>query len=193
MSTTSSRSRSPRRSAARARAAERVNRYAGADDTVTQFELLTAAAYSVLAARRRRGGDRGGPRRPLRRHERDPVARPGAHERRPRAHELARPDGRRHRPREARRRRPGTHARARRGPAPGRRGLRRARSPPTRGARIIRAPADAGVPLGALGAFQRAQLRGCAEAAAEAFLGTLDARRGRARPPPTRACRAGCR
>ena len=32
------------------RAAEQVNRAAGADDSVTQFELLTAAAYSELAA-----------------------------------------------------------------------------------------------------------------------------------------------
>ena len=41
---------------------------------VTQFEALTAAAYHELAAQQGRGGgDRGGPRRALRRHQRDPV------------------------------------------------------------------------------------------------------------------------
>ena len=80
------------------------NRTADADDRVTQFEALTAAAYHELARRRRGGGgDRGRARRALGRHQRDPVEGPGAHLRRPRAHALAGPDARRHRRREARR------------------------------------------------------------------------------------------
>ncbi len=54
-----------------------------------------------------------------------------------------------------------------------------------RGARIIRAPADAGVQLGALGAYQRRNFA-LAHAAAEAFLGTLD-------PGAVRAAAAGTR
>ena len=68
---------------------------------VTQFEALTAAAYSELAAPRGRGGgDRGRSRRPLRRHQRDPVHGAGADQRRPRAHPLAGPDDRPTSPRE---------------------------------------------------------------------------------------------
>ena len=52
------------------------------------------------AARGGGGGDRGRPRRPLRRHERDPVEGAGAHLGEPRAHALARPDARRTSPRE---------------------------------------------------------------------------------------------
>ena len=49
------------------------------------------------AARGGGGGDRGGPRRPLRRDQRDPVEGPGAHLGEPRAHALARADADRHR------------------------------------------------------------------------------------------------
>ena len=67
----------PRAFARRRRSAPRTPRRSStarsADgDRVTQFEALTAAAFSELAApRRRRRGDRGRPRRPLGRDERD--------------------------------------------------------------------------------------------------------------------------
>ena len=78
-----------------AHAAELVEPHAEPDDEVTQFEALTAAAYHELA---RRGVEvaviEAGPRRALRRHQRDPVEGAGADERRARAHPLARPDDR---------------------------------------------------------------------------------------------------
>ena len=95
---TSSRRRSPPPcSARRAPPSWSTARSAG-EDRVTQFEALTAAAYSELAAPRGRGGgDRGRARRPLRRHQRDPLEGAGADQRRARAHALARADDRRHR------------------------------------------------------------------------------------------------
>ena len=92
------------------RAAEKVDRTLDADDRVTQFEALTAAAYAELAApgvevavvEAGLGG----------RWDATNVidaAIVGADERRPRAHALARADGARHRAREAR----GRRARAR--------------------------------------------------------------------------------
>ena len=109
-------------------AAERVNRTLAEDDHVTQFELLTAAAFWALAER---GIEvaviEAGPRRPLRRDRRDRVARDGAHQRRLGAHALAGADGARHRRREARRARARHDARAGRRARPGRaRGARRA-------------------------------------------------------------------
>ena len=96
--------------------------------------------------RRRRGrGRRGRPRRALRRHERHPLARAGADERRARAHALAGADGRRHRPREARRRAPRRHARGRRRPHPDAAALAR-RVAAERGARLVVAPAEDGRP-----------------------------------------------
>ncbi len=86
-----------------AEAAQMVNRTADADDHVTQFEALTAAAYHELGtARGGGGGDRGRPRRPLRRHERDPLEGAGAHVGEPGAHALAGADARGHRGGEAR-------------------------------------------------------------------------------------------
>ena len=69
------RPRRPTRSAPRsqraAAAAAKVDRTLTGGERVTQFELLTAAAFDELARRGRRGrGRRGGPRRALRRHQR---------------------------------------------------------------------------------------------------------------------------
>ena len=70
---------------------------------MTQFELLTAAAFWQMAERGRRGGGRRGrARRALRRDQRDRLAGDGADERRPRAHPLAGPDAHGHRRGEAR-------------------------------------------------------------------------------------------
>src|SRR3954453_15440259 len=78
-----------------AKAAALVDRTAAADDRVTQFEALTAAALSAPARRRapgarplgRRGGrGRGRARRPVRRDERPPLAGAGADVGRARAH-----------------------------------------------------------------------------------------------------------
>ena len=102
-----------------AAAAAKVDRALEEGDRVTQFELLTAAAFDALA----RGGVEvavveaglGG-----RYDATERPARPGrrAHQRRPRAHALARPDDRRHRAREARGRRARRDAGARRRPSP---------------------------------------------------------------------------
>ena len=113
----------------------------------------------LLRARPARGrgrGDRGRPRRPLRRHQRDPVAGPGADQRRPRAHALARADDRRHRRREARR---GAAGRRRSCSAPActptrTRGRRRVAAERRRPDRAAPAATRAS-PVGALGAFQR--------------------------------------
>ena len=130
------------------------------DDRVTQFEALTAAAYHELAARGVRGGrDRGRPGRALRRHQRDPVAGPGAHRRGARAHPLARA-----------RRSPTSPRRSSTWCATTRRSSRRPSTPrceavaervaAERNARLIRAgDAVEGVRLRAPGGFQRAQLR----------------------------------
>ena len=67
---------SPPPSRAPARAAEKVDRTLEEGDRVTQFEALTAAAYSELAERgRRRRRRRGRARRALGRDERDPARR----------------------------------------------------------------------------------------------------------------------
>ena len=116
---TSRPSASPPPSSAPRRAAEKVDRTLAADDRVTQFEALTAAAYDELAARRgaRSPSIEAGPRRALRRDQRDPLARAGADQRRPRAHALAGADGGRHRAGEARRGAARRDARGRRRPA----------------------------------------------------------------------------
>ena len=153
-------------------------------DRVTQFEALTAAAYSELAAaRRRRRRRRGRARRALGRDERHPVGGAGADQRRPRAHALARPDDRRHR-----------RARSSTSCAPARRSSSGPTCIPTptprpsalraeRGARLIVAAGRAdGLEAARPGAIQRRNFA-VARAAAEAFLGPLDAarraRRGR--------------
>ncbi len=85
------------------------NRTLAEDDHVTQFELLTAAAFWALArAGCGGGGGRGGPRRPLRRDRVVESRVDGADQRGPRAHALARPDGAGHRGREAAVLRPGS-------------------------------------------------------------------------------------
>ena len=145
-----------------------------ADDRVTQFEA--ADRRRLLRAGppgRRGGGDRGRPGRPLRRHQRDPVAGPGADQRRPRAHALARPDDHRHR-----------RARSSTSSSPARRSSsatactqtpRRwpSRWPPSaaRGS-SARAPTRA-CRWARSGAFQRRNFA-LARAAAEAYLGRLD-------------------
>ena len=71
-------------------AAEVADRAAGEEGPVTQFELVTAAAFVALAAARVKvGGDRGRPRRQARRHQRDPLARHGPDLDRPRPHRVA--------------------------------------------------------------------------------------------------------
>ena len=76
-------------------AAAKVDRGLEEGDRVTQFEVLTAAAFDELARRGRRGrGGRGRPRRAPRRHGRAARAGRRAHQRRPRAHALARADDR---------------------------------------------------------------------------------------------------
>ena len=83
----------PRRSTGRSSDGERV----------TQFELLTAAAFAELARREVEVAVvEAGPGRALRRDQRARRARRRAHQRRARAHALARADDRRHRGREAR-------------------------------------------------------------------------------------------
>ena len=123
--------------------------------------------------RRRGGRDRGRPRRPLRRHERDPVEGPGAHERRARAHALARADDRGHRAREARR---GARPRDAGHRAAGARGATRSRSrwrrPVTRVTYEVTEPWRG--PLGAARRLPALELRG---------------RRGRRRGVPRRAGR----
>ena len=104
---TSRPSASPPPSPRAARAAAQVDRTLEEGDRVTQFEALTAAAYSELAeagvdvAVVEAGlGGRWDATNVI------PSRGAGADERRPRAHALARPDDRRHRAREARRRAP---------------------------------------------------------------------------------------
>ena len=103
------RSRSPERGLRRGRRARRARRRAR-----EPHRRARRPRHPVRGAHRRRlpragaprgggGRDRGRPRRPLRRHQRDPVAGAGAHLGEPRAHPLARPDARRHRRGEARR------------------------------------------------------------------------------------------
>ena len=112
-----------------------------ADDRVTQFEALTAAAYAQLAAAGRRGGRRRGrARRALGRDERHRRRGRRADERRPRAHALARADRAGHRAREARRRRARRDARARGRPASRRRRARRSSSPSARARRSCARP-----------------------------------------------------
>ena len=102
-----------------AAAAAKVDRTLAGGERVTQFELLTAAAFDELA---RREVDvavvEAGPRRALGRDQRARRAGRRAHQRRARAHALARPDDRRHRGREARRRAAGRDAGARRRRSP---------------------------------------------------------------------------
>ena len=77
-----------------AAAAAKVDRTLSGGERVTQFELLTAAAYDELA---RRGVEvavvEAGPGRALGRHQRARRRRGRAHQRRAGAHALARPDG----------------------------------------------------------------------------------------------------
>ena len=182
----------PRRSTARWRA----------DDRVTQFEALTAAAYDELAgAGVQVAVVEAGPRRALRRDQRHPVARAGADQRRPRAHALAGADGGRHRAREARRRAAGRRSSSSATDlhpdalALARAHVRRARRAAGRGGRApTRHPRGAG----AAARYQRRNFA-LARAAAEAYLGALDEdavrRRGRldARPGPLRGRRHASR
>ena len=153
-----------------AAAAAKVDRTLSGGERVTQFELLTAAAFSELAERGVEvGGGRGRPRRPPRRHQRARRAGRGAHQRRPRAHPLARPDDRRHRA-----------ARSSRSCAPGSTLVRRASSTrrprrrwPTRSTPAWCARTAA--TCAPLTGFQCEQLRGRPTTAAAAFLaGALD-------------------
>ena len=94
---------------------------ATSDEPLTQFEVLTAAAFVGARRGRRRGGrGRGRPGRPLRRHQRARRAGRRAHQRRPRPHGAARRHARGDRGREA----GGGGARCRPGRGLGRRGDR---------------------------------------------------------------------
>ena len=84
-------------------AAAKVDRTLTGGERVTQFELLTAAAFSELARHEVEVAViEAGPRRALGRDQRARRAGRRAHQRGPRAHPLARPDDRRHRGGEAR-------------------------------------------------------------------------------------------
>ena len=134
---------SPERFAAaveRARhAAEMVDRTLGARRR--RHAVRGAHGGRLRRAGRRRGAGRrhrGGPRRALRRHQRHPLARAGADQRRPGAHALAGAHGGRHRAREARRGAAGRDPGRRRRPASRRAGagaahVRGARRAPGRG------------------------------------------------------------
>ena len=156
-----------------AHAAGLVDRTADPDDVVTQFEALTAAAYHELARQRGGGGGgRGRPGRALRRHQRDPLARAGAHRHRPRAHALARPAHRGHRGGEA----GGGAGRRDAGGAAGPRSGRVAPWPSASRASAGRAWCSLRRPMAPVStcappaSFQRANFA-LAAAAAEAFLG----------------------
>ena len=168
------RSASPPPSQRARRAAEKVDRTLEEGDRVTQFEALTAAAYSELAERGRgRRRRRGRPRRALGRDERDPLAGAGPDERRPRAHALARPDDRRHRGGEARHRAPGRDARRRRRPAPRRHDAVPSACAPSAARRSSSRPPTAGSSCSPRALFQRRNFA-VARAAAEAYHGPLD-------------------
>ena len=188
-----------RRSRARRWAAERVNRTLAEDDHVTQFELLTAAAFWQMAERGRRGGGRRGrARRALRRHQRDRRARHGAHQRRPRAHPLARADAATTSPRRSSRRvRDGATlvlgedlapagARGRRaGGGRAGRADRARRAHPERRSRCARAATSSSATSRSPAPPRRRYLRARRDRAARAG--------GARRPPPQPRCRGACR
>ncbi len=189
---------SPRRSSGAAvgrarRAAALVDRSAEPGDEVTQFEALTAAAYSELARQQVQvaviEAGLGG------RYDATNVI--------PSsvtvltgvglgAHALAGPDDRRHRDREGRR----AAARARRScSAPiwiPMRSRWRSRVAAEREATIVEAGIDPGVPVGAPGAYQRRNFA-LARAAAQAYLGGANwTSRRCARPRRPCACQDAC-
>ena len=168
--------RSGRRPGRAVRPPQLVERSTGEpDDPVTQFEALTAAAYSELA---RRGvqvavieaglGGRYDATNVI------PSKVAGADQRRPRAHPLAGADDHRHRRREARRRAAGGDGGARRRDLhPEAIAVARTGGGRARGDAHHRAAPSPGVAIGALGAFQRRNFA-LARAAAQAYLGELD-------------------
>ena len=169
-----------------ARAAELVDRVGGGEDPVTQFEALTAAAYSELARREVEvaviEAGLGG------RYDATNVIPSKVQVLTSVGLEHTRwlgSDADRHRRREARRS-SRTARRSCSAPAWTRTSERVAeRVAAERGARIVHAGVDPGVEVGAPGTFQRRNFA-LARAAAEAFLGRLDERTRW--PPPAPTC-----
>ena len=156
-----------------AESVEAVNRALEDGEAVTQFEAATAAAFVALAAAGVEvGGDRGRPRRPAGRHQRDPLARDGADLGWARAHGVARRDRAGDRRREARRPARPLDAGDRRAGPRGRAAGAREPPPSATPASSPRGRARRWS-CGARGAYQRRNFA-VALAAAEAILGRLD-------------------